>query len=281
MKQFLFIFIVLLTSVVYSQNIADSLLNKWIPKGVSGINISQVSFNNWAQGGDNSILWVLNGEFGLSYYTKAHSLLNNLKLAYGRPKLGGESYRTNDNEFYMENVFSYFVGWVVEPYISNIIRSPISTGYDYKVTPAVKTADFFDPGYVSQSIGFSYSRNKVITTRLGAAFQETFTNKYRQYTDDPSTLDKIEAFKFETGIESVTDLKADLGGNMLIMSELRLFTRFNHMDVWDVRWDNTIVAQVNNYINVKLNFLTLYEKSLSAKTQFKEALLLGFTYTFF
>jgi hypothetical protein len=53
------------------------------------------------------------------------------------------------------------------------------------------------------------------------------------------------------------------------------------MDVWDVRWDNTIAAQVNKYINVRLNFLTLYEKSLSARTQFKEALLLGFTYTFF
>ncbi len=29
----------------------------WTPKGVVGINLSQVSFSNWSQGGENTILF--------------------------------------------------------------------------------------------------------------------------------------------------------------------------------------------------------------------------------
>ena len=281
MKKLLVILMLAIPCSTFAQTISDSLLYKWIPKGVAGINVSQIALSDWAQGGDNAVTWILNAEMGLNYYTRSYSLLNNLKLAYGRTKLGSEDYRTNDNELYLEDVYSYFVGWPVEPYVSNTVRTPVSTGYNYKVTPFVKMADFFDPGFVTQSAGFACTRNKVVTTRLGLAFQETFTNKYRQYSDDPATKDKIEAFKFETGIESVTDLETSLGENMLYKSSLRLFTRFKNLDVWDVRWDNTIAAQINKYFTVKLNVLTLYEKALSPKTQTKEMLLLGLTYTFF
>lgn len=281
MKRLLLLLVFAIPLCVSAQKVSDSLLYKWIPKGVAGINISQIALSQWAQGGDNAITWILNGEMGLNYYTRSYSLLNNLKLAFGRTKLGSSDYRTNDNELYLEDVYSYLVGWAVEPYVSNTIRTAVSTGYNYKVTPSVKTADFFDPGIVTQSLGFAYTRNKTITTRLGLAFQETFTNLYRQYSDDPDTKDKIEAFKFETGLESVTDLETSLGENMLYKSSLRLFTRFKNLDVWDVRWDNTVAAQINKFFSVKLNVLTLYEKALSPKTQLKEMLLLGFTYTFF
>ncbi len=67
--------------------------------------------------------------------------------------------------------------------------------------------------------------------------------------------------------------------NMLASSQVRLFSRFNSMDVWDVRWENTITAQSNKYFNTNLNVLLIYEKSQSLKTQIKEALQFGVTYT--
>ncbi|MGE5430079.1 MAG: DUF3078 domain-containing protein [Syntrophomonadaceae bacterium] len=281
MKRLLLLLMLVMPCTLFAQKVNDSLLYKWIPKGAAGINVSQIALSEWAQGGDNAVTWILNGELGLNYYTRSYSFVNNLKLAYGRTKLGSSDYRTNDNELYLDDMYSYMVGWVVEPYVSNSIRTSVSTGYNYKITPFVKTADFFDPGFVTQSAGFAYTRNKNITTRLGLAFQETFTNNYRLYSDDPETKDKMEAFKFETGLESVTDLETGLGENMLYKSSLRLFTRFKNLDVWDVRWDNTVVAQINKFFQVKLNVLTLYEKALSPKTQLKEMLLLGFTYNFF
>ena len=111
--------------------------------------------------------------------------------------------------------------------------------------------------------------------------QETFTNHYRAYSDDPKTTDKIEAFKLETGIESVTNSELNLDENLLFQSMLRLFSAFNTLDVWDVRWDNTVTAKITKYLNVNLNLLLVYEKRQSPKTQFKEGLQMASCIQFF
>lgn len=250
----------------------------WTPTAVAGLNLSQVALSNWTQGGDNALAVSFLGTAGLKYYTISWKFRNDLKLAYGRTKLGSEDYRTTDNELYLESVLSYNVGWVVDPYVSNIVRSALGPGYDYKQDPAVAIAGFFDPGYLTQSIGFTYNKLENFTTRLGFAVQETFTKKFNQYADDPATPE-IEKNKVETGLESVTTAEYNLQENLMYKSNLRLFTRFESMDVWDVRWDNSFVAKFNDYVNVNFSFLLVYQKDQSLKTQIKEALQLGLTYT--
>ncbi len=261
----------------------DPDLGKWIPKGVAGLNIAQMAFSNWSQGGDNSMTYSLSGNFSLNYKDESLAFTNSLKLAYGQTKLGDDDFRTNDNEFYLENVLAKRVGWAVDPYFSNTVRSTVAPGYKFnKDTKEYdQISDFFDPGYISQSLGFTYNKLKSVQTRLGVGLQETFASTYLNYTDDPETADKEEDFKFETGIESVTDVEYSFMDNMLYKSKLRLFTRFDQLDVWDVRFDNTISAQVNKYIVVNLNVLVVYEKSQSLRTQVKEALQLGVTLNLF
>ena len=172
------------------------------------------------------------------------------------------------------------MGWDVDPFFSNSIRTPITAGYNYKVEPFQKKADFFDPGYIIQSIGFSYDKHALFQTRLGFAVQETFTNKYRQYTDDPGTK-KVEAFKLETGFESVTSFQQTIFDNMIAKSSLRLFTRFENLDVWDVRWDSSIIAKVNDFLNVNFDYLLIYKKTQSLDIQVKQTLQVSFIYTIF
>ncbi len=265
------------STLTFSQD--DSLkLNTWQPTAAIGFNVSQIAFSNWSKGGDNSITWTFNGTGGLKYATEKWIFKNNLTFAYGRTKLGTQSFRTNDNDFYLESVLSRKISWAVDPYFSNTIRTAIAAGYDYEKDPPVKTADFFDPGYITQSIGFAYNKLDGFNFRIGVALQETFTNKLVQYTDKPGTS-KIEKFKLETGVESVSTAEYTLMDNLLLKSLLRLFSRFESMSVWDVRWDNTIVAKVNDLINVNFAFLLIYEKDQSPKTQIKEALQLGINYT--
>lgn len=260
---------------------ADSLrTSNWSYSGVAGLNISQIALENWTQGGDNALAFTLLGNFGAKYVDSPWTFNNTLKLAFGRTKLGEDEFRTNDNELFLESVLIYSFGWAVDPYISNTVRTVLSKGFDYKVVPAVQTSQFFDPGYITQSIGFVYHKIPNITTRLGLGFQETVTNKFNGYSDDPKTAE-IEKFKFDTGIESVTEAIYNIEENVLFNSKLRLFSRFNSLDVWDVRWDNLITAQISKYFNVNFNVLVIYEKKQSLKTQLKEALQLGITYTLF
>ena len=251
----------------------------WVPTMVTGLNVSQIAFSNWKQGGSNALTWTVTANFGVDYKTDNWKLRNHANIAYGRSKLGSQEYMTNDNDLFFESVLSYNVGWATDPYFSNSIRTTIARGYSYKVNPPVLIANFFDPGYVTQSLGFTYNRLQFASTRLGLAVQEVFANKYRQYTDNLSTANKVEAFKFESGFESVSQGKLQIADNVLLTTGLRLFTRFESLNVWDVRWDNVIAAKVNSFVNVNFNFLLVYQKDQSLATQMKEGLQLGLTYT--
>jgi hypothetical protein len=249
--------------------------------GVTGLNASQVSFTNWSQGGENSITWSVFGDFGVKFVQDSLLIYNHLNVVYGKTKTGDAIFKTNSNEIFFETIFLYRMGWQIDPYFSNTVRTVITKGYDYSKEPPVKISDFFDPGYVTQSIGFSYNKSKGFNTRLGIALQEVFTNKFRNYSDKAATKTKVEAFKLETGVESVSEAKYEIMENITYSSRLRLFTRFEHIDVWDIRWDNTLKAKINSLFNVNLSTLLVYEKAQSYKTQFREALQLGVTFNIF
>lgn len=254
----------------------------WLPAGVAGLNLSQIALENWTQGGEDALAYTLYSHFGLDYHTDPLSFNNKLKLAYGRTKLGSDDYRTTENEFFLENLVTYKAGWFADPYFSNTVRTTLTKGYDYSGDEAIQIADLFDPGYINQSIGLSYKVSESFSTRMGLGFQETIADKFAtKYSDDPDTDNEIETFKFDTGIESVSNLNLKLDDNLLYTSELRLFGTFDALDIWDVRWDNILTAQVTKLINVNLNVLLIYDVDQVAKTQLKEALQIGITYTLF
>ena len=284
MKKLILLFILvpsLLLAQKETEEKKDSLLYQWVPRGIATFNLSQIAFTDWSQGGENALTYTLIGDFGLNYKTEDWNFKNDMKLTYGQTKIEDEVFKINNNEVYMENVLSKRIGWVVDPYISNTLQTVLATGWKYSEDEGDRPiAKFFDPGYLTQSIGFTYNENDIIKTRAGLAVKETFTDEFPQYADDPETAE-VETFRFETGVESVTDLQFDVAKNLLYKSKLRLFSAFEHLDVWDVRWDNTIGAKVNDFLVVNFNVLLIYEKRQSLRTQIKQALQIGITYTIF
>lgn len=275
--------LLLITTCLFAENTEvkkDSTVSYWSPKGVMALNISQLSLSNWSQGGDDALTWTLTGDFGYNYKDTSWSFNNNLKISFGKTKIGSNGFRINDNEIYLENVLTRNVGWTINPFFSNTFRTSLTSGYKYENSNQTQIVDFFDPGYLTQSLGFTY-KNQIVNTRLGMALQQTFTNRFRNFSDDGATLDRKEAFKLEAGLETVSNLSLKVENNLLYKSLFRLFTRFDHIDVWDVRLDNTLTAKVTKFVNVNLNVLLIYEKKQSARTQLKEALQLGFVYTLF
>lgn len=273
------IFLIALSGVTYGQ-VDSTKLNKWVPGGIVGLNISQVALDNWTAGGESSHAFGFISKFFLAYQADNWLFDNKLKLAYGRSKIGDDDFRNTDNEIFMDNVFSYNVGWSVDPYVSNTLRSVIADGFDYTGDTPVKISSFWDPGYLNQGIGMTYQQNEFVSTRLGIGFKETFTSEFTQYSDDPET-GEVETFKFETGIEFVTKAKYIFSETVGIESELFLFSAFNELDVWDVRWDTTFMAKISEWFNFNINVLLVYDKTQSVKTQLKEALQFGITYNLF
>jgi Protein of unknown function (DUF3078) len=279
-KVYTIVIFLLLSTMILPQNETEKKDTLWTPKGVIGLNVSQVSFTNWTQGGENSLSFTIFTHFNLDYIGDPWTWKNNLKLTYGRTKTGNQEIRTNDNEIFFESSVIRNVGWVVNPYADVTARTAITDGFKYDDTP-VQIVGFFDPLYLTEGIGVSYDKIENFSTRAGLGFKQTIANKFAmQYSDDSNTPE-IEKFKSETGIESVTEYKWAFLENMEFTTYLRLFGTFDDLSVWDVRWDNTVVAKINDYFNVNLNVLLIYDTDETLRTQLKQALQLGFSYTLF
>jgi hypothetical protein len=158
----------------------------------------------------------------------------------------------------------------------------VTKGFNYEVDPKVQIVDFADPLYLTEAVGFIYDRIPNFSSRLGIGLKQTIADKFAiLYSDDPETLNEIEKFRNESGIESVTEYKWNFMENMSYYSYMRLFGTFDDLSVWDVRWDNIIAAKVNEYVSVTFNVLLIYDEDESIQRQLKEALQLGISYTLF
>jgi hypothetical protein len=251
----------------------------WTNRMVGTLNLTQANFDNWAQGGENSFAWQLNINGLFDYEQQTYKWSNAAKVTYGENKIGSQDARKSIDEIKLESVYSYKISTFVNPYVSLTAETQMAPGYQYSDTAKVRIADFLDPGYFTQGIGFGIEPLKEFKTRLGFALKETVADVFVAYSDDPGT-EKIEKVRIEPGIESVSDLATKLSEHIIFTSKLELFSNVKRLDELDVRWDNIFLAKVSTYIDVNFNIKLFYDKDISKKRQLKQALSLGLTYSF-
>lgn len=255
----------------------------WQKALVGGLNLTQTSFDNWAQGGENSFAWQVNVNFKFVNNQEKFNWANAGKFTYGSTKIGSQEMRKSIDEIKLETVYTHKMATYLNPFVAATGETQFAPGYNYAAQPKTQIAAFFDPAYFRESVGMGYKPNDVVQTRLGGAMKQTVTtsdNYPVNYADDPETTDKIEKFKNEIGLESVTDVKWKLTETTLFTSKLELFSTLKAFDQTDVNWDNLVSVKVSKYFNVNFNFKLFYDKDISPKRQINQSIALGITYTF-
>jgi hypothetical protein len=269
------------TNVLAQEKPAEEPKYGWQKEIVGGINLTQTSLSNWTQGGENSFAWQLNFNFKFVNSQEKFNWANSGKFTYGSTKIGDQEFRKSLDEIRLESVFTYKQGKYVNPYAAFTAETQFAPGYNYDTTPKTPISAFMDPGYFRESIGVGYYPNKIVKTRLGVALKQTITSDYPiPYADNPDTVDKIEKIKNEFGADSVTDISWKITKNSLFTSKLELFYSFKALDETDVNWDNVFTIMISKYFNVNINLKLFYDKDISEKRQIKQAIALGFTYSF-
>jgi hypothetical protein len=252
----------------------------WQKELVGSLNVTQTAFDNWTQGGEDTLAWQLNINGKAIRSEEKYKWDNTGKISYGMAKISDLESRKSTDEVKLESVFIYLLGTYVNPYVAASAETQFAAGYEYTDDDKVETSNILDPVYFSQSAGIGYEPIKEFKTRLGFAVRETITRDHPvPYTDDPETEEE-ETTKVEPGVESVTDFSKKLIGGILLTSKLELFSNLKAMDEIDVKWDNIFSAKISKYIDVSFNIKFLYDKTVSEKRQLKQALALGLTYTF-
>ncbi|MBD3225904.1 MAG: DUF3078 domain-containing protein [Caldithrix sp.] len=248
----------------------------WKKELLGNLNFTQNSFDNWAQGGENSWSWQVEMNAKAEYKTKRFNWSNSGKFSYGRSKVSGADSRKAADEIKIESVFTQKMGIYVNPYASFSGLTQSSRGYKYTSDTSKKAiSDFFDPAYFVQSFGLGYEYNDLFKIRLGGSIKETITNRFAEMYAEGQN------FRVEFGSELVSDVRYKINSTMKYTSKLELFSNLTRFEAIDVNWDHLISAKVAEFVQVSFNFNLFYDRDVTAKRQFKQTLAAGLRYNFY
>ncbi len=284
MKKMLLMFLIAASAAMAQdlQNVPPAVVDtSWKHLMIVSVNITQISFTDWAQGGENALAYALFLEGKSTYAVDEIDWMNSYKFGYGQAKLGSQSIRKTDDKIDLESVLTYKIGTLINPFASVSLKTQFAEGVVYDAAGiATPVSNFFDPAYITQTVGVGYQPIPEIKTRLGAALRETIANTYAaKYSDDLETTSEIEKTRVEIGVESVTEVGWTMMENVVFNAKLEIFMPVKHFDRTTVRSDNTLSAKVNKYLSVNLNIYLLSDPQIQARTQIKQMLALGFSYS--
>lgn len=257
----------------------DSVVFGWKHSMVAGLTLTQIALTNWTQGGDNALAYTLSLDGKSVNEHPQTNWTSSYKFGFGQARLATQGLRKTDDRFELESILTFKVGTYINPYTGATLKTQFAKGFKYDAAgTGSAVSKFFDPAYLTQSAGVGYQPAKEVKTRLGLALREILTSEFPLYADDPTTQ-AIEKTSVLGGLESVTDVEWKLEDNILFTSKLEMFSPFKAMDEIVVRNDNTLAAKVNKYITAIINVQLINEKKISPRTQIKETIALGLSYT--
>jgi hypothetical protein len=278
MKKRLAVFLIVGIHCVFAQEPQQTLpqvgdISPWKHTLIMSANITQISFTDWAQGGENALAYALFLEGKSSYTKDVIDWVNTYKFGYGQAKLGSQGIRKTDDKIDLESVLTYKMGTYINPYASASLKTQFMEGVMFDAAgAATPVSNFFDPAYITQSAGVGYQPIPEVKTRIGIGIREIVTSNYKNYSDG-STL------KVDGGLESVSEIGWTVMENVVFNAKLELFSPLKQLDQILVRSDNTVAAKVNKFLSVNFNVQFLNDPKVQVRTQVKQTLAVGFSYT--
>ena len=250
----------------------------WKHSVVAGVNLNEVAFSDWAQGGTNVLAFTpwLNGSSRQDMEGTDWS--TTYKFAYGQARVGSQGVRKTDDEIYMETLFILKLNPTINPYVGATLRTQFAPGFKYDAAGAgTPISRFFDPGYLSQSGGVAWQPLREVKTGLGLGLREIFTSRFTQYADDPRTS-RIEKTRVEGGVRLLAHVDWKFAENTALILNEEFFSPFETPDQVFVRSDNSVVMRMNKLFSVNLNVLLIKDVTVSPRTQIKQVMAVGVSY---
>lgn len=258
--------------------VVPDTLKGWRLSWVGGLNGAQASYDNWSQGGVNTISVTASTVFNARYRKNkfAYALATNFK--YGKAKLEGEGTRKTDDRLAVNNKFSYLFDDGNWSAFGNInFSTQFDEGYNYSSDPPQLISKFFAPAYFTQIAGIAYAPTDYFTAEAGMALKETIvadTALSQRYG-----LKKGEQFRFEPGYSLAMNFEKKMFANVRLISTVETFTNLRrHIDNTDVHFSNELIGKINGFMNMSFQFVMIYDSDYSREVQIKQVLSAGISY---
>lgn len=265
----------------------------WKTGGRSSINFNQVSFVNWAAGGENSYS-VAGLVHVFARYRKGKADWSTiLDIGYGVIKQAELDMRKSDDRIDLMSKFGYTAvnRWNYSGMLN--FRSQMAKGYRYEKTgESIMISDLLSPGYLLASLGMEYkSKNDELHLMISP-----FTGKTTFVYND--SLSSVGAF----GVEQGKNIRNQIGGffkiaytkevwkNVNLAAKIDFFSNYlEKPQNLDVNMETIIMMKVNDYLNATIALNLIYDEDIEItdskgntgpRTQFKQLFGLGFMFSF-
>ena len=269
----------------------------WRKSGLLSLNLSQVSFTNWAAGGQNSGAGNAIVNYFAGYKRGKNVWDNYIDLGYGLLMQGRDARLIkSDDKIDLTSKFGRQASkyWYYSVYAN--FRSQFAAGYNYP-NDSVVISKFFAPAYITLGPGMDYKPGKNFSLFLSPASVRFI------FVEDKALSDK-GAFGVDPGKKVKTELGAllkaiynkDISANINLKTSLDLYS--NYLDKpqnIEVNWQMLLGLKVSKFISASLSAQLLYDDKtkltfyksdgvtvdhVGPGTQFKDVIGIGFAYKF-
>ncbi len=274
-----------------------AVLNLWNFGGNGIFGVTQTYLNNWKAGGNSafSFLTVLKGYANYSNDDKT-KWENSAEFRNGWVRQGGSLNQLQKNDDKLELISRFGINAFKQWYYSTEVdfETQFFNGYNYPDKTTV-ISSYMSPAKTFFKLGLDYKPNKNFSLFLSPL---TAKNVFIRDTArvDPTRFG-VEAHKrsfWEPGMNTDIGYKINLNPQVGFETKYKMFV--NYLDPFrkiDLDWENTMVAQLTNRINMTVNLYLLYDSNVTfptgrfdakgveiykPKLQTKELMTIGFSY---
>jgi hypothetical protein len=272
------------------------ILTPWDLGGTGTFGFTQTYLNNWKAGGKSafSFLSVLKGY--ANYSDDKLKWENSGELRNGWIRQGGDINQTQKNDDKIELIsrlgISAFKKWYYSSEIDFVTQ--FFKGYNYpdKTTPI---SSYLSPAKTLFKLGLDYKPNKNFSL-----FISPITAKY-VFVRDTALIDQTRYGVPETsrsfwepGLNTDLKYKMDITPRISYETKYKMFMNYQQpFKKVDINWENTVVAQLTDRINMSFMLYLLYDDNVTFDTgktdlegkaifkpkwQTRELMTVGFSY---
>lgn len=292
------IFVLIISALTFSMHLfaqSDTLIIKpdtsyWKSEGDFSIQFNQVSFSNWATGGDNSTAGVIALNYSYNYTKAKASWENKLMLAYGMQSLSGD-YRKTEDKIDFASKYGHKLSEKSYLAVLFFLKTQFDKGYNYP-NGIDYISKFAAPLYIGIGPGYDYKPNEFFSAFFSPAMlqwviiSDTYLSEIGVFGNDPG-----QKVRTQFGAAVKIQFKKDIAENINLDTRLELFSDYlNNPQNVIVNWDMILDMKVNKLISAKLTAALIYDDNiiivdsngipLGPRTQFKEMFGVGLSLKF-
>ncbi|HZY80289.1 MAG TPA: DUF3078 domain-containing protein [Cyclobacteriaceae bacterium] len=270
----------------------DSLSN-WRKSFKAGLNLNQASFSgNWKAGGVNSFGFNTLLNFKANYKNGANSWDNEIDLLYGMVNNAGQGYRKTVDRVFLDTKYGRALNKNWDFAASLNFLSQFAKGYSYAkdsigVERATLISDSFAPAFITAALGFEYHPVEYFKVRLSPlAPRVTLVRDAARFVtaDNPTPygVDPGKSARFEwLSAQILAEFNKDIMKNVNLKWRYLMFINYETLEARtiDHRLDLNVTAKVNQFINVSVGGILLYDYDQDPGAQWSQLFSLGVLYT--